>query len=127
MRVEVTAVLDPDRRLIHFESAVGSADAFVHGTAPLVRGVLDVEVDIPDEVESWEVVEGGQSAVVGDENGRVRIVGEVLSFDVEDRIVSLRVGGDVLLVELADRPVENLVGARLSMDVPQIHLYELNL
>ncbi|SFW64210.1 hypothetical protein [Amycolatopsis australiensis] len=127
MRVEITEVLEPDRRLIRFESDFGSADAVLCGQAPPDRRALDVEFDIPDEVVTWAVANQEEAAIAGQVNGCARLVGKIIGIDADDKIVNLRVGGDVFLVEFVDLPGEELIDSWVSVDVRQIHLYEVTM
>jgi hypothetical protein len=127
MRIEITEVLDPDERLVHFRSAFGAAVGRLCGEKPLAQGAWDVELDVPDSVTDWKMGTEGESAVAGGADGKVRLSGKIASVDVEDNVVTLRVGSDLVLVEVVDLPVGDLVGAWISITAEEVHLYDMNL
>ncbi|MFI9252824.1 hypothetical protein [Streptomyces sp. NPDC053069] len=91
---------------------------------------VDVEIEIPDEIAQWAVVDG-PAVVASDAPGSpVRIRGAVAAVD-EDSVTAVRVGADIVLVEFAD-PLNSTqpdqarrpgVGDFIEFTTPRIEVY----
>ncbi|POX59843.1 hypothetical protein C3492_30305 [Streptomyces sp. Ru62] len=117
--------------LVAFRSLSGQAWARWRGSElPQVGALVDVEVDVPDEIARWAIVDGPATMASDTPRSPVRIRGVVATVD-EDAVVAIRVGADIILVELA-RPIDSVqpgqvdkprVGAAIEFTTPEIDIY----
>lgn len=117
--------------MVAFSSACGRAWAQWRGSEmPRVGAAVDVEIEIPDEIAQWAIVDG-PAVVASDTPGSpVRIRGAVAAVG-EDAVTAVRIGADIVLVEFTD-PLNSMqpdqahrpgVGDFIEITTPRIEIY----
>jgi hypothetical protein len=117
--------------MVAFSSACGRAWAQWRGSEmPRVGTPVDVEIEVPDEIAQWAIVEG-PAVVASDAPGSpVRIRGAVAAVD-EDAVTAIQVGADIVLVEFTaplnstqpDQAHRPEVGDIIEITTPRIEVY----
>lgn len=75
----------------------------------------------------WVVANEGESAVIGEPDGRIRLVGRVVGVEPGDKVITLRVADSVVLVELEDVLPTEASDKWLSVLVREVQLFDMNL
>jgi hypothetical protein len=131
MRVEITRVLDPSEGRVAFRCAVGHASGCWAGSAPARLGEFDVELEIPEDITQWTVLDApAPGSIAGGVEGdpSVSITGTVVDIgEGDDPIVGVRLGPDIILIEAPDRKWEITPGDVVSLRVSVVRLYPYQL
>ncbi|MFI6357949.1 hypothetical protein ACIBJF_36200 [Streptomyces sp. NPDC050743] len=119
------------RPMVAFSSACGLAWAQWCGSEmPRVGMPVNAEIEIPDEIDQWAIVDGPDVVASDAPGSPVRIRGAVAAVD-EDSVTAIRVGADIVLVEFTDplnstQPDQALrpgVGDFIEFTTPRIEVY----
>jgi hypothetical protein len=131
MRIEITRVLDAPAGQVAFRCALGQASGCWTGLAPAQPGEFDVELEIPEEITDWTVLDTPSlGSILGGVEGEsgVSITGTVVDIgEGDDPVVGVRLGSDIVLIEAPDRKWEIEPGNVVSLNVPIIRLYPYDL
>lgn len=122
------SVLDEERGLVEFTSAVGRARAQWMGTeAPRCGAQYRVEVEIPDEVSGARARPPLPPGFLTGDPGDGTVVSGTVEEVADDGVVALRVGSDVVLLEMAEGEALPEAAQTMSVRVPRIELYPYEL
>ena len=131
MKVEIVRVLDAATQLVVFRSDVGTAAGIWAGTEPATPGPTHVELDVPDDVDEYAVVdsETPDSIAGGIEPGTgVHVVGKVVQVGEDgDTVVSMRVGTEILMVDASGQRSDIEPDNTIRFTVSRISLYPYDL
>lgn len=129
MRVEIIRLLDVEEGRVVFRSELGQAPGYWAGPNPARLGEFDVELEIPEVIDRWAVLETpSPGSIEGDGEVGVSITGRVVTVgEGDDPVVGIRVGSDVVLVEAPDRKGEIIPGDVVSLAVSRILIYPYRL
>jgi hypothetical protein len=122
MRIEILEVIDRQRRVVAFDGPAGAAWGYWCGTSEPQCGIFDVELDIPDEIASWDVVSGRDLIEGNYSHHAVTVRGSVQSAD-DDSVAAIRISGDIVLAEIATDIPAASIGESVEFVTRQIDLY----
>ncbi|WP_328676655.1 hypothetical protein OG905_23105 [Streptomyces sp. NBC_00322] len=122
MRIQITEVLDPQAKVVTFDSPAGSAWGCWHSSMEPEAGAYDVELEVPDVVTSWALTTG-PDLIAGEYSRReVTLRGSVQSVG-DDAVVALRIDRDIVLVEVAADTTEASIGDSVEFTTSNVLLY----
>ncbi|MFE3107101.1 hypothetical protein ACFXKJ_10925 [Kitasatospora indigofera] len=129
MNITVTSVRGDGSGHVEFSSEFGDAFGLWQGGGPAALGRYDVEIDLPETLESWKPSDGGRSLrMVRGSDGveRVQLSGSVEQIG-EDGVVALKIGRDIVLAEFVDSCELPIAGATVALCPVILELYPYDL